>query len=399
MNYHFSEKIRFIFGLLVCLLFIFADRIMTVKDRPEILAPGVKVPFINSSDIDIPDTALLEYQSYIQRTGHHDLKQLKALLYNRLGHNDIRVRMNAVEVLGEVDDPDVLDRLWKIYLHDDEAFIRNSAIAGMLNHGTPEVLEFLTQSISDTDPEVRRQSVEGCMVFADAALQGLIETRFAQETDTLNRIALAALLYKIGDKEKLAYLTDVLLHEPSLEFRIYTAHMLQDSGVKINPEDIKEIFVQETHPEVKIWLAALLAGQGDTSGLDDLKHIVSGDADPVLKSSAAQALNALGEQAYVYPYLLDLLKTGDEAIRERALEDLVDFKDYPLLPVLSRVLKDDPSITVREIAAWVMGERKDIEALPCLEQGLNDKSAFVRTGVIAALYKILSAQELKQGKK
>jgi len=399
MNYHFSEKIRFVFGLLVCLLLIFADRIMTVKDRPEVLAPRVETPFINSSDIDIPDAALLEYQSYIQTTGHHDLKQLKALLYNRLRHKDIRVRMNVVEALGELDDPDILDRLWEIYLHDDEEFIRNSAIAGMLNRGTPEVLTLLTQTISDTDPEVRRQSIEGCLAFADAAFQGLIETRFAQETDALNRIALAALLYKIGDKEKLAYLTDALLYEPSPEFRIYTAHMLQDSGLKINPDVIKKIFVQETHPEVKIWLAALLAEQGDTSGLDDLKHIVSGDADPFLKSSAAQALNALGEQAYVYPYLLDLLKTGDEAIRERALEDLVDFKGYPLLPVLSRVLKDDPSITVREIAAWVMGERKDIEALPCLEQGLNDKSAFVRTGVMAALYKIVSAQELQQGKK
>ncbi|MFA5261141.1 MAG: HEAT repeat domain-containing protein [Candidatus Omnitrophota bacterium] len=390
MNQHFSEKIKFFFALFVCLLIIFADRVITFKDI---------------SGIDSPDNALFKYRSYIKETRRHNLKQLKDILYRQLDHENIRVRMNAAEVLGELEEPDVLNQLWRIYLNENDAFVRNSAIAGMLNQRDPAVLKLLLHAMSDADPEVRRESIQGCLAFADASLKGFLETKFTEESDPLNRLALAALLYRIGDTTKLIYLKDALLQEKNPEVRVYVAHMLhvahmlQDTGVEINAPIIKEILDKENNPAVKIWLAALLAAQGDTSALDYLKNLVSGQENPALKSSAAQALNALGEQAYVYPYLLDLLKTGDEGIRERAIEDLVDFRNYPLLPVLNQVLKNDPSITVREIAAWAMGERKEKEALPYLEQGLYDESAFVRTGVIAALYKILSVESLELNKK
>jgi HEAT repeat protein len=377
MNQRLSEKLRFLSALLVCLLMIFADRVITVQNTP---------------GIDTPDNALFQYRSAFKKTGRHDLQQLRDLLYRQLDHEDIRVRMNIAEVLGELPGPGILDDLWKIYINETDAFVRRSAIAGMLNHNDPAVLTFLVQSLSDTDAEVRRQSIEGCLALADASLKEAFETRLAQESDPLNRLAIAALLYKIGDTAQLDYLKNALLQESSPETREYLAHMLQDSNVTIGAPVIEEVLRQEKDPAVKIWLATLLAAQGDAANLDDLKNSVSREENLELKSSAAQALNALGEQDYVYPFLLDLLKTGDEGVRERAIEDLVDFKDYPLLPILDQVLKNDPSITVREIAAWAMGERREHEALPYLEQSLYDESAFVRTGVIAALYKILSGE-------
>ena len=374
MSNHSSEKLKFVFGLLVCLFLVFAYRFLTLND---------------TATIETPDKAVFEYRSNFEKTGRHDLKRLRDVLYQQFHHPDIRVRMNIAEVLGEFPGPDILPDLWKIYLNESDAAVRNSAVAGMLNHGGPAILKFLLQSMSDPDPDIRRESIQGCSVFADASLRGILEKKYAEEFDPLNRLALAAVLYKAGDTAMVGYLKDALLHNRDPRIRAYVAHLLQDSGIQIDTPIIQESIAQENIPEVKVWLGALLAVQGDAAALAYLKDTVSGHQNPDIRSSAAQALNALGEQAYVYPFLLELLETGDEDIRERAIEDLVDFHGYPLLPVLDHVLRNDPSITVREIAAWAMGERKEIAALPYLERGLYDQSAFVRTGVVAALYKIL----------
>ena len=380
----FPEKLKFLFWLFVCLLIIFADRLLTLT------GPAL---------VDTPDKALFEYRADFNRTGRHDLNRLKDVLYQQLGHTDIRVRMNVAEVLGELKGPGIMNDLWKIYTTESEAAVRNSAIAGLLNHGSPAVLDFLWEAMSDPDPDVRREAIEGCSVFADASHRDILEKKFTVEPAPLNRLALAAVLYKIGDTGKTTYLKNGLLENRDPQIRNYVAHLLQDSGIKIDPVIINEGLAHENTPVVKVWLTALLAAQGDAPARESLKNLLASDEEPALRSPAAQALNALGERAFVYPYLLELLKADQEEVRERAIEDLVDFKDYPLLPVLSRVLNSDPSITVREIAAWTMGERGDPAALPFLEHALYDKSAFVRTGVLAALYKIKFLESMEKSDK
>jgi len=53
----------------------------------------------------------------------------------------------------------------------------------------------------------------------------------------------------------------------------------------------------------------------------------------------------------------------------------------------------DQHVVVREIAAWLLGERRRKEALPYLEKTLYDESEFVRTGVLIALYKIFEGKK------
>ena len=158
------------------------------------------------------------------------------------------------------------------------------------------------------------------------------------------------------------------------------------------PHTVKLFPHYENEINTKIWLAGIMAKHGDQEGLIYLKEMLVAES-MTIKSEAARVLFEIGENDIVYPQLIALLKDADDyKIRERAIESIVYFNDRPLMPLLGETLLKDKHYIVREIAAWAMGERKDKTALPYLEKGLHDESAFVRTGVVAALYKILSAE-------
>lgn len=347
------------------------------------------------ADVDksFAENAVLYYREVLKDKGVHNLTLLKKVVYMQTEHENAHVRFNIAEAVGELGDTDILEVLWSIVVSEQDPDVRRAAVDGMLNSEDKSAARYLIQLIGDEDVFVRRSAIFGCGFWVDESIKERMVKAFLCEADELNKITIAAALMKIGDNNKEEYFKVVLLTHPDMEARKYAIQMAHYYNIAIRNDFLKEAMNRENNIYVRIWTACVLAKQGDSSALLYLKNVLSDSKEfgPIgeLQSEAAFVLCEIGEREYAYPFLLELLKNKNTGIRERAIEDLVEFKDYALTPILGNVLLNDEDIIIREIAAWAMGERKDELALPYLDQGLWDESAFVRTGVIVALYKIL----------
>jgi len=337
-----------------------------------------------------PDEAVFTYRQFVKHYRRHHPDLLRQVLYKQLRHHDISVRMNVAEVIGELNDPTLLSDLWKITVTEKTPIVRDAAVAGMINSKDRSVVKYFVRLLNDNLVEIRRKAAFGCGAFGDQTILNELEDAYRHENDELTKFTLAAAMVKLGEEKMLKIITEVLLADSAPEVKKGILRVLHGYEMILDTNMLREIMDRETNQHVKIWAASLLARKKEGNGLAYLKDIVSNDKiHPRVKSEAAKALSELGVLEYAYPYVLELLKEKDDWVREMAIEDLDDFKGFPLTPILGEILLRDENSVIREIAAWQLGERKNVDALPYLERGLYDESAFVRTGVIAALYKIL----------
>lgn len=343
-----------------------------------------------------PDEAVFSYREKLSNTQTHDIDLLRKTLYLQKKHTDYRVRFNIAEVLGELDDPDVLEELWSITQSQDHPSIREAAVEGMCLHNDNAAFPYLKTLLSDPQKQIRKKTIECFDHFGDESVLDVLQKAYMAESQKDVRLLIAIVLVHLGDDNKLTSILESLANDPSVENRILITEYLLDRPVAVRPEQIAAIYANEKHPLVKIKMARMLGNLGDTQGIPFLKNVLIREGDPHLRTAAAWALVDQRHGSYrefVYPYLLKLLKNEDWELREKIVEILDNYDDYSLTPLLADLLKNDPHPVIREIAAWLMGERKDPVALDVLEKGLYDSSSDVRTGVLAALYKILKANQ------
>jgi hypothetical protein len=98
---------------------------------------------------------------------------------------------------------------------------------------------------------------------------------------------------------------------------------------------------------------------------------------------AADALGTLGSDAVVP--LIYVLDNGYKSVRIGAIESLGAIRDPRSVRPLAHLLKHDPAIEVRWIAALALGEIGDSTAIPPLVESLRDKERYVRYGAARSL--------------
>ena len=98
---------------------------------------------------------------------------------------------------------------------------------------------------------------------------------------------------------------------------------------------------------------------------------------------AADALGTLGSDAVVP--LIYVLDNGYKSVRIGAIEALGAIRDPRSVRPLAHLLKHDPAIEVRWIAALALGEIGDSTAIPPLVESLRDKERYVRYGAARSL--------------
>jgi len=343
-----------------------------------------------------PDEALFKYRKLLKVQKKHNIPFLKKVLYKQFEHDNLMVRMNIAEVLGELDDPEAIDLLWEIVHAKDEYIIRKSAIEGLCLSEDQAAFDHLKKLLYYPDIEIRRKVAECFDEFEDKPFQKSLKEAFSLESDQSIKIMMAISLAHRGDKESTHYILDILCNGAERDHRLLIAEALLDEPLNFEKQLIIDAFNKEEDNLVKIELALLMGVLNETSGISYLKTQVQKNPNPWLKLEAAEAIVEQSDPEYLeyaYPFLLELLDEDDWRIRELTVEILDDYKSFPLTPLLEKILTTDPHPTIREIAAWAMGERKDIEALKPLERGLYDENPDVRTGSLAALYKILKANK------
>ena len=344
-----------------------------------------------------PDEAVFEYRELLRKHKKHKLDMLKKILYMQAKHGDPEVRRNVAEVIGELDEPDV-SFLWRMILQE-EGYVKLAAVEGLCHSAEKLAFSYLIRLLDNEDVLLRRKVAECIGDFGNKSILKTLENAFDSEDNELNKLELASAMLKLGTNTLDEFIKNSFLNHENAEIRKLAAQKIFFRDIPFNSDILKAALIREDDPRVKMWVAGILTKQGDSTGLSYLKRMLSNEATSSLRSEAAHVLSEVGEFQYVYPFLTEFLKNEHGyKLRELAIEDLIYYKEFEFTPLLGETLLNDESIIVREIAAWAMGERREAAALPYLEKGLYDNSAFVRTGVVASLYKILQAQAIKSDK-
>ncbi|ADC46885.1 HEAT repeat-containing protein [Methanobrevibacter ruminantium M1] len=110
-----------------------------------------------------------------------------------------------------------------------------------------------------------------------------------------------------------------------------------------------------------------------------------GQRNKDIKIGAAQVLAAIGDKRAI-PALVATLGDRNKLVRREASTALTTMGDEAIEPVIAEL--DNPKWRVRGAACWVLGALDAKEALPKLEELLNDESSFVQYGAKDAINRI-----------
>lgn len=350
------------------------------------------VPCADESNGIMADEAVFRYRESLQQNKKHHLDLLREVMFMQLNHPDPEVRKNVAEVIGELDGPGRVDILRDIIDDEQIPLVQEAAVEGMCLSNDKSAVKYLLELLDDKNVFIRRKAANGLGHLGDKSILNVLDSAFSSEEDEFNRVMVALVMARLGDIEKLKLIESVLISHPRAEVRKYVATKLLSFNIILDEDVIEDAMQTERDENVRIRIACIQAYMGNQSRLFYIKDTLSKNKTTDIYFEAAQCLSELGELEYVYPFLLELLKEKDWRMRENVIEKLVEFGDFPLTDLFGEILLHDESYIVREIAAWALGERKDKAALPYLEKGLYDESAYVRTGVVAALYRILKAK-------
>ena len=110
-----------------------------------------------------------------------------------------------------------------------------------------------------------------------------------------------------------------------------------------------------------------------------------GDRNKDIKIGATQVLNAIGDKRAI-PALVKLLGDRNKLVRREASTTLTNMGEEAIEYVLPEL--DNPRWRVRGAACWILGALDAKEALPKLEELLEDESSFVQMGAKDAISRI-----------
>ena len=106
-----------------------------------------------------------------------------------------------------------------------------------------------------------------------------------------------------------------------------------------------------------------------------------------IKLGAIEVLKAIGDTRAI-PALVKTLEDRNKLVRREASTALTTMGDEAIEPVLAEL--DSPKWRVRGAACWILGALGAEEALPKLEELLEDESSFVQYGAKDAINRLKS---------
>lgn len=122
---------------------------------------------------------------------------------------------------------------------------------------------------------------------------------------------------------------------------------------------------------------------------DRVVALLHDDENAGLRNAASEILIRLG--ASVVPLLLQEAATPDHDVRKFVLDILGDIGDEQAIPLLQRLLRDDPEANVRAAAAENLGKLRAVAALPALIETLAEPDLLLRFSLLDALARIGAA--------
>ncbi len=144
-------------------------------------------------------------------------------------------------------------------------------------------------------------------------------------------------------------------------------------------------------PDVKATMIGALAARGDAEGLTDSVNKFASDENETVRTAALKSLGRLGNSSSV-PVLVGALKDATNGVV--ALQSLVDLRGDGVVDDLIKQAESGDA-QVRAAVLGVLGERRQIEALPVARKSLNDADSKIRDAGLKAISELGTQEDLQ----
>jgi HEAT repeat protein len=304
------------------------------------------IPLLNKATEDVYPTARLFALQGLQKVSPSEaLKAARRMT----GDTDIWVRSAAVEILGDVGGPEVVDEV-QAFLKSYDVPVRMAASSGLVKHGEGKYLADVLDPLTHPIPDRRYQAI--------------------------------GYLGKIGTEEVLPHLAKLFDHaEPEMVY--YSLKAVEGKATLDMLPKLRELIKRDN---ASIRQAAALAMSNLKESEADLIPLCA-DKDGMVKLSAALALNRLGSNSCQIVFE-ELLKHPDFSVRSSTARVLGESKIPERVRLLEMALNDEHS-RVRTAAVRAVGMMGGPEAFPILVELLQDSLQVVRTYAAGNLIHLL----------
>jgi HEAT repeat protein len=343
-------------------------RLHAVHALPEILS------LLTSPDEDVQEASI----HALEALGTKDPERVVPALLAVLHDLDWYKRMRAVQALGHLSSPSALEPLKTLLHTDPNETVRASAAEALGSYSNEAVLSDLEQALSDEDESVRVDAARSIGLIASPAFLPHLLAHIASASTMEERLALVAAAYRLGSREHLEELLQMLQRadEDSTIAVLMTLIDLTKAGLRLPPtvrQDVlrlREVLrqLEQRSPFSKAHVQKIL------HRLIELEGNHKGDG--FQKQQDHYPLNA---QETIY--LLQLPTEAHNALVKLFAEDAP-------LQVLLQALQQSADPALRGLFCHLLGERKDLQAVPALIHALHDADAHVRAEAAEALDKI-----------
>lgn len=318
-------------------------------------------------------------------------------LIDGLKDKDVDVRVCASGALARIGDEKAVEPLAKLMKHDEDKRVQlSAAFALVYTNRDEQALEFLLKMLKDKDREIRhvaadvlggiddKEVIEALVqAFKDEAPVGALTkenvTEWHEKQRANVREKIAESLVRIG-KPAIVYLGKALKDSDS-DVRSFAAWTLGMIAEKEVVEPLVEA-LKDKDKDVRCTAASALGNIGESAAVDSLVEILK---DKEVRRWAISALGEIGDRKAVKP-LIDTLKDKNSEVRFRVTLALCDIADKSAVGTLRKVWKDD---TDKEVqiggALGVFKLAGDNEAFKFMVEGLSDKQTSVRLNAIYVL--------------
>lgn len=310
-----------------------------------------------------------------------DPEETTAFCNTLLNNEHVRVRLNAVRVLGKVGNLEAVRALAQAVCSDQNNSVQKQAVETLGKIGSPDAIDALTDLVADDETWVRKVAAEALgQIGSLSAIDALI--RLLTDDESWVRKAAAEALGKIGSPDALDTLTDLLADDES-RVRKAAAEAIGQIG---SPDIVSDLVHLATDDKswVRVAVAQALGQIGSRNATRALIRFFVDD-QPQVREAAAEALGQIGSPDIVSD-LIHLAADDEPWVRSTAAHALGQVDSPDATDALIRLLEDDES-WVRTIAAKILGPIGSPDAIDALIRSLQDSSTYVKQTAIEALGK------------
>jgi len=312
-----------------------------------------------------------------------DTRAIEAIVAVARWDTAVAVQQRAIETLGQLGDTRATGTLLAI-LADDKPSLRASAATALGKVRDKRAVESLTQALQDSDQIVRRKAISALGQIWEWPQLG----RLGDDNENVQQMAAAALGQQ-GDRRAVQSLV-AALRDKNETVCASAAEALGQLEASQAVEPLISVLLTRKEAAARTSAAAALGELGDRRAIKSL-IVALKDQEKSVRRNATTALGQLRAKEAIEP----LLKVcAERDVQESAVEALAQIGRPALLPLIMAL--QDGAREGRICAIRVLGQIGGAEAVKALVATLrNDQDKIVRISAARALRQIGSSEAIK----